>query len=284
MGKTNKSIGTRMRGYEHVTRTHLPHRIPAIIRVDGKAFHSFTKGLRKPFDDFFRNIMQLTMQYMCENVQGCVFGYTQSDEISLLLTDYETIATDAWFDYTIQKMCSVAASMATLAFNKFWAEEFQAQIEHWEREDDGTMDEETEKWVWEYLVNTIQPKLFTAMFDARTFSIPKDEVCNYFIWRQQDATRNSIETVGQTYFSQKDLNGRSQNEIQEMLWQQHSINWNTYPIAYKRGVCCSKVLRETPMENPRNPGKEIVVARRKWVIDREPPIFTQDREYVEKKI
>lgn len=228
--------------------------------------------------------MQLTMQYMCENVQGCVFGYTQSDEISLLLTDYETIATDAWFDYTIQKMCSVAASMATLAFNKFWAEEFQAQIEHWEREDDGTMDEETEKWVWEYLVNTIQPKLFTAMFDARTFSIPKDEVCNYFIWRQQDATRNSIETVGQTYFSQKDLNGRSQNEIQEMLWQQHSINWNTYPIAYKRGVCCSKVLRETPMENPRNPGKEIVVARRKWVIDREPPIFTQDREYVEKKI
>ena len=200
MGKTNKSIGTRMRGYEHVTRTHLPHRIPAIIRVDGKAFHSFTKGLRKPFDDFFRNIMQLTMQYMCENVQGCVFGYTQSDEISLLLTDYETIATDAWFDYTIQKMCSVAASMATLAFNKFWAEEFQAQIEHWEREDDGTMDEETEKWVWEYLVNTIQPKLFTAMFDARTFSIPKDEVCNYFIWRQQDATRNSIETVGQTYF------------------------------------------------------------------------------------
>ena len=284
MGKTNKSIETRMRGYEYVTRTHLPRRIPAIIRVDGKAFHSFTKGLRKPFDDFFRNIMQLTMQYMCENVQGCVFGYTQSDEISLLLTDYETIATDAWFDYTIQKMCSVAASMATLAFNKFWAEEFQAQIEHWDREDDGTMDEEMEKWVWEYLVNTIQPKLFTAMFDARTFSIPKDEVCNYFIWRQQDATRNSIETVGQTYFSQKDLNGRSQNEIQEMLWQQHSINWNTYPIAYKRGVCCSKVLRETPMENPRNPGKEIVVARRKWVIDREPPIFTQDREYVEKKI
>ena len=284
MGKTNKSIGTRMREYEHVTRTYLPRRIPAIIRVDGKAFHSFTKGLRKPFDDFFRNIMQLTMQYMCENVQGCVFGYTQSDEISLLLTDYETIATDAWFDYTIQKMCSVAASMATLAFNKFWAEEFQAQIEHWDREDDGTMDEEMEKWVWEYLVNTIQPKLFTAMFDARVFSIPKDEVCNYFIWRQQDATRNSIETVGQTYFSQKDLNGRSQNEIQEILWQQHSINWNTYPIAYKRGVCCSKVLRETPMENPRNPGKEIVVARRKWVIDREPPIFTQDREYVEKKI
>ena len=284
MGKTNKSIETRMRGYEYVTRTHLPRRIPAIIRVDGKAFHSFTKGLRKPFDDFFRNIMQLTMQYMCENVQGRVFGYTQSDEISLLLTDYETIATDAWFDYTIQKMCSVAASMATLAFNKFWAEEFQAQIEHWDREDDGTMDEEMEKWVWEYLVNTIQPKLFTAMFDARVFSIPKDEVCNYFIWRQQDATRNSIETVGQTYFSQKDLNGRSQNEIQEMLWQQHSINWNTYPIAYKRGVCCSKVLRETPMENPRNPGKEIVVARRKWVIDREPPVFTQDREYVEKKI
>lgn len=276
MGKTNKSIETRMREYEHVTRSHLPRRIPAIIRVDGKAFSSFTKGLEKPFDNFFRNVMQLTMQYMCENIQGCVFGYTQSDEISLLLTDYETIATDAWFDYNIQKMCSVSASMATLAFNRFWVEKFQMRIDD--------LDEEAWSAGTSYMVDIIQPKMFTAMFDARVFSIPKDEVCNYFIWRQQDATRNSIATVGQTYFSQKDLNGRSQNEIQEMLWQQHSINWNTYPIAYKRGVCCSKVLRETPMENPRNPGKEIVVARRKWVIDREPPIFTQDREYVEKKI
>ena len=276
MGKTNKSIETRMREYEHVTRSHLPRRIPAIIRVDGKAFSSFTKGLEKPFDNFFRNVMQLTMQYMCENIQGCVFGYTQSDEISLLLTDYETITSDAWFDYNIQKMCSVSASMATLAFNKFWVEKFQMRIDD--------LDEEAWSAGTSYMVDIIQPKMFTAMFDARVFSIPKDEVCNYFIWRQQDATRNSIATVGQTYFSQKDLNGRSQNEIQEMLWQQHSINWNTYPIAYKRGVCCSKVLRETPMENPRNPGKEIVVARRKWVIDREPPIFTQDREYVEKKI
>lgn len=276
MGKTNKSIETRMREYEHVTRSHLPRRIPAIIRVDGKAFSSFTKGLEKPFDNFFRNVMQLTMQYMCENIQGCVFGYTQSDEISLLLTDYETITTDAWFDYNIQKMCSVSASMATLAFNKFWVEKFQMRIDD--------LDEEAWSAGTSYMVDIIQPKMFTAMFDARVFSIPKDEVCNYFIWRQQDATRNSIATVGQTYFSQKELDGRSQNEIQEMLWQQHGINWNAYPIAYKRGACCSKVLWETPMEDPRNPGKEIVVDRRKWIIDREPPIFTQDREYVENKI
>lgn len=276
MGKTNKSIETRMREYEHVTRSHLPRRIPAIIRVDGKAFSSFTKGLEKPFDNFFRNVMQLTMQYMCENIQGCVFGYTQSDEISLLLTDYETIATDAWFDYNIQKMCSVSASMATLAFNRFWVEKFQMRIDD--------LDEEAWSAGTSYMVDIIQPKMFTAMFDARVFSIPKDEVCNYFIWRQQDATRNSIATVGQTYFSQKELDGRSQNEIQEMLWQQHGINWNAYPIAYRRGTCCSKVLRKASMENPRNPGKEIVVTRRKWVIDRKPPIFTQDREYVENKI
>ena len=276
MGKTNKSIETRMREYEHVTRSYLPRRIPAIIRVDGKAFSSFTKGLEKPFDNFFRNVMQLTMQYMCENIQGCVFGYTQSDEISLLLTDYETIATDAWFDYNIQKMCSVSASMATLAFNKFWVEKFQMRIDD--------LDEEAWSAGTSYMVDIIQPKMFTAMFDARVFSIPKDEVCNYFIWRQQDATRNSIATVGQTYFSQKELDGRSQNEIQEMLWQQHGINWNAYPIAYRRGACCSKVLRKASMENPRNPGKEIVVTRRKWVIDRKPPIFTQDREYVENKI
>ena len=118
MAKKNDSLGNRMKGYEGVSRNFLTRRVPAIIRLDGKAFHTFTKGMEKPFDLVLTQAMQETMKYLCENIQGCVLGYTQSDEITLVLTDYATIQTDAWFGYNIQKMCSVSASMATMAFNR----------------------------------------------------------------------------------------------------------------------------------------------------------------------
>lgn len=114
MAKKNDSLGDRMKGYEGVSRNFLTRRVPAIIRLDGKAFHTFTKGMEKPFDPVLTQAMQETMKYLCENIQGCVLGYTQSDEITLVLTDYATIQTDAWFGYNIQKMCSVSASMATI--------------------------------------------------------------------------------------------------------------------------------------------------------------------------
>lgn len=115
MGKA--SLGNRMKRYEMVSSNSLTRRTPAIIRIDGKAFHSFTKGMNRPFDPVFRNAMAETMKELCQGIQGCVFGYTQSDEISLLLTDYSTLDTDAWFGYEVQKMCSIAASTATLSFN-----------------------------------------------------------------------------------------------------------------------------------------------------------------------
>lgn len=118
MAKKNDSLGDRMKGYEGVSRNFLTRRVPAIIRLDGKAFHTFTKGMEKPFDPVLTQAMQETMKYLCENIQGCVLGYTQSDEITLVLTDYATIQTDAWFGYNVQKMCSVSASMATMAFNR----------------------------------------------------------------------------------------------------------------------------------------------------------------------
>ena len=122
MPNKGDSLGDRMKEYEYVSRTHLPRRIPVIIRLDGKAFHTFTRGLEKPFDHVMVETMQKTMKYLCENIQGCVLGYTQSDEITLVLTDYENIKTDAWFTYNIQKMASISASMATLAFNRFFDE------------------------------------------------------------------------------------------------------------------------------------------------------------------
>ena len=120
--KNNKdSLGDRMKTYEYVTRTYLTRRMPVIIRLDGKAFHTFTRGLKKPFDEIFVKAMQDTMKHLCENVQGCVLGYTQSDEITLVLVDYHDRDTSAWFDNNIQKMASVSASMATMAFNQYFA-------------------------------------------------------------------------------------------------------------------------------------------------------------------
>ena len=120
MSNIKDSLGDRMKGYENISRNYLTRRIPAIIRIDGKAFHTFTRGMKKPFDRILMSTMQDVMKYLCENIQGCVFGYTQSDEITLVLTDYEKITTDAWFGYNIQKMSSIAASMASVAFNKFF--------------------------------------------------------------------------------------------------------------------------------------------------------------------
>ena len=241
------ALGDRMKAYENISRNYLTRRIPAIIRLDGKAFHTFTKGMVKPFDTVLTQAMQQTMKYLCENIQGCVLGYTQSDEITLVLTDYATIKTDAWFGYNIQKMASISASMATLAFN----------------------------------FAVYMGKLNKALFDARVFSIPKEEVCNCLIWRQQDATRNSIEAVGQANFSQKQLHRKKCNEIQEMLWSEKGINWNDFPTESKRGSCCIKQQIKAFMDDPQNPGQEIIVTRKKWVIDREIPIFTQNRAYIE---
>lgn len=274
MANKKNSLGDRMKAYENISRNYLTRHVPVIIRLDGKAFHTFTKGMVKPFDPVLTQAMQQTMKYLCENIQGCALAYTQSDEITLVLTDYATIKTDAWFGYNIQKMTSIAASMATLAFDR----EFIIAHGEWfdKSFDNGT----SEQPGFTMLDNLYTSKQHRAFFDARVFSIPKEEVCNCLIWRQQDATRNSIEAVGQANFSQSQLHKKTCDEIQEMLWAEKGINWNDYPTESKRGSCCVKQESEIPMEDPHNPGKQIVV-RRKWMIDREIPIFTQDRAYIE---
>ena len=278
MSNKKDALGNRMKAYEYITRNYLTRRVPVIIRLDGKAFHTFTRGMKKPFDPVLTQAMQQTMKYLCENIQGCVLGYTQSDEITLVLTDYDTIKTDAWFGYNIQKMASISASMATLAFNR----EFANAYEEWCNRsfDNG----ESDQCGFSQLDSLYASKKDRAMFDARVFSVPKEEVCNCLIWRQQDATRNSIEAVGQAFFSHSELHKKNCDEIQEMLWSQHNINWNDFPVENKRGSCCIKEVKETEMEDPRNPGKMITVSRRKWVVDTEIPIFTQDRSYIEGRL
>ena len=265
------SLGDRMKEfYENRSKLYLPRRVPVIIRLDGKAFHTFTKGFKRPYDEILHNTMNATMKHLCENIQGCKLGYTQSDEITLLLTDYDTITTDAWFGYGMQKVCSVAASMATLAFNRFFRQYYNKAL----TELGAPLDSDP------YL-SKLSEKLDCAMFDARCFSIPKDEVTNCFIWRQQDATRNAIQMLGQCNFSHRELQGKSCNDIQDMLMTQNGINFNDMPVEFKRGVCCYRITREATCINKKTQ-EEMPCIRSEWVLDKDIPIFTQDRDYVDK--
>lgn len=229
----NDELGKRMKEfYEARARTYLPRRTPVAIRIDGKAFHTFTRGFQKPFDEVLGNSMVRTMEYLCKNIQGCVFGYTQSDEITLLLIDYKQLNSEAWFDYQTQKMCSIAASMATMAFNKFFSEEVARFRKN------KFYNEKGENQYEKYL-RAIDKG---AVFDARVFSIPKEEATNLVYWRQLDATRNSIQMVGQAKFSHNELQGKSCNMIQDMLLTQRDINWNDYPTRWKRGVAWKRSI------------------------------------------
>lgn len=259
-------LGDRMKSYyENRSKIFLIRRTPVIIRLDGKAFHTFTKGFNKPFDEVMCSAMQETMKYLCENIQGCVLGYTQSDEITLVLIDYQKLTTDAWFDYNVQKICSVAASMATLAFNKIF---HKAHIE-WLK---SVVPSEAINKVMNSHLRSINDG---AMFDARCFNIPKEEVTNCILWRQQDATRNSIFSAGQAHFSHKQLEGLNSNQIQELLFQEKGINWDDYPTKFKRGSCCIKKYHQTMNQTLKG----------YWFIDNEIPIFKgEDREYIEKLI
>ena len=237
----NDNLGTRMKTfYEQIPKFKLYRRTPVAIRIDGKAFHTFTRGFAKPFDEVLGNAMVRTMNYLCQNIQGCVFGYTQSDEITLILIDYQTFETDAWFDYEIQKICSISASMATMAFNKY----FMDEVENWyfdHIEFPGEFGKAEIKPKDEKLNEVYQHAITKgAMFDARCFNIPKEEVTNLVFWRQLDAARNSVQMVGQANFSHNELQGCSCNVIQDMLHEQRGINWNDFPTRWKRGVAWRK--------------------------------------------
>ena len=264
----NDQLGKRMKEYyEQVPKTRLVRRTPVAIRLDGKAFHTFTRGFQKPFDAILIKTMQETMKKLCESIQGCVIGYTQSDEITLILQDYKELDTAAWFDYEVQKMCSIASSMCTLYFNQI----FRTNVNEYC----------AGKVMDEYQKTLCLARDKGAMFDARVFNIPKEEVTNLIYWRQVDATRNSIQMVGQANFSHKQLQNKSCNQIQDMLMLEKQINWNDFPAYQKRGSCCIRV--QTEEKDPINP--EALVVRSKWIVDLNIPKFVnEDRNYIESRI
>lgn len=229
-----KSLGDRMKGYENAYRHYLPMRMPVMLRIDGKAFHTYTKGLERPWDYELEECMNKTAQALCENIQGAQLAYIQSDEISILLHNYKKLTSEAWFDNNLQKMVSVSASIATATFNQ--------------------------------AASCLLPSKGLAMFDSRVWVLPEVEVCNYMIWRQQDATRNSVSMLAQSLYSHKELQNKKFNELQEMCFQK-GHNWNDVPTDRKRGRC---VVRCQIEDN--------------WYIDKEIPIFSQEREYIERHL
>lgn len=221
------SFGDRMkRQYEDRTRYYLPRRTYTIVRIDGKCFHAYTKGMKRPYDEKFNEAMDKTANYVMTQMDGSKLAYTQSDEISILLTDFENEDTQAWFDGNLQKIVSISASAATAYFSR-------TPIST--------------------IVN-LEPSLKVtkhALFDARVFTITDpNEVANYFVWRTRDAIRNSINMLGQHYFSHARLHGKNTSEVQDMLVKEALINWNDQPARFKTGsLQTAKLLNQFASTN-----------------------------------
>lgn len=204
MDRTN--LGDRMKKYEKVAKTNLMQRTPVIIRLDGKAFHTYTKNCDKPFDQDLHNIRKEVLQYLCENIQGCILGYSQSDEITLVLKDWYTYNSQSWFDNGVQKLCSVSASLATAAWNNL---------------------------IYKY---NLQDKFSGfAVFDARCFNLPINEVVNCLIWRQQDWERNSVQMLARSFYSQKQCHGKSCKDLITKIEEDQGVVWGSLPTWQKRG-------------------------------------------------
>ena len=270
-------LAERMKGYEKRNRYYLQRRMPVILRLDMRAGHSFTKGFERPFDEVFIKSMQETAQYLCENIQNCKLSYQQSDEITLLLVDYDKLNTDCFFDYRVDKLCSIAASMATMAFNKFFRDNVGDYL--YENYDD--------QYLADYIKILQNAVDKGAMFDARCFNIPKEEVTNLVYWRQLDASRNSIQMVGQACFSHKELQNKSCNDIQDMLMTQKGINWNDLPTYQKRGSCCvrNKIVIESDGVMVTAQLRDTSKSENEWIIDTDIPIFKgEGREYIDRLV
>lgn len=222
------SLGDRMKSYEDIPRIYLTPRMPLILRIDGKAFHTYTKGFNKPIDTLITTAMTEAGKALVNEIQSAKVVYIQSDEISILINDYEMFDTQAWFDKNLQKMVSVSASIATAYFNKY---------------------------MWSNGVEKV------GTFDSRAFVIPREETCNYFIWRQQDAERNSVSSLAQSQFSHKSLHGKNVETMKQMLLSEKNIDWNSIPTSQKRGWC---VLKDN--------------------VDLEIPRFQENREYIDQYI
>ena len=243
--KMNDALGDRMKGYENVSKNFLMRRTPVIIRVDGKAFHTYTrryeeKNAADPFSNTLHAIMMDTARSLVSQIQNAVIAYRQSDEITILLKDWTNLNTDQWFGGNVQKMTSISAAMTSTYFNFHVGNVLAEHLD-------------------------LKPAVVSQipLFDSRVFNLPKEEVVNMFVWRQQDASRNSVNMFARHFFSHKELHGKSTSQVMDMLMLEKGKNWNDLETWKKRGSC-------------------VIVTDEGYKVDNEIPIFTQDRSYIER--
>lgn len=242
------SLGDRMKCYEARQQLELQRRCYTMIRIDGRAFHTYTRGFKRPFDDAFRHDMQQTALHLCKEIQGAVMALVQSDEIQIVLTDFAEKNTDAWFDGNVQKITSISASMATAKFNRLRME----RVINFADDD---------------AVGTALIAMKMAEFDSRcwTLSDPWD-VYNVFLWRQQDASRNAIQMVARALASHKECDKLNMSKLQDLI-HERGQNFNDYPTDCKRGAFIHKGGPDD-----------------KFIVDKEAPILTQDRDWFFSKL
>ena len=246
------SLGDRMKTYESVSDTRLSRLTPVILRLDGRAFHTLTKPLVKPFDRLFMDAMDMTLEKLCKEIPGCHMGYVQSDEISLLLLE-KTLQSDAWFENRIQKIVSISASIASTAFRASLAQLL------------GLMENrDADIRSYDLLLNE-------AVFDCRAFSVPERDVCNYFIWRQKDCYRNAVLTMAQHHIGKKAIYGMTVAKLTETL---HSMGFTESNIPSSKGRVCIRDLSILDL-----PG-----SRDKWTLIKDAPDFKENREFVELRL
>jgi tRNA(His) guanylyltransferase len=261
------ALGDRMKRFETVTKIALPRRTYTLMRIDGRAFHTFTRGLTRPYDLSLINAMDATAVALCEQIAGAQFAYVQSDEISIVAVDFLGLDTQPWFEGYVQKWASVGASIATAAFNYEIARQYFARL----------YDTDNVSLLAHQPLSAKKP---LAVFDARVFTIPDFvEVENYFVWRQKDAIRNSVSMLAQHYASHKQLHGKNQSAQHEVI---HAAgdNWANHPNGFKNGRVIRKSgVQEWGKELGQQPSPENFKVGN-WFVDDNTPVFTQNREYL----
>lgn len=254
------SLGDRMKKYEEAARINLPGRLPVIVRVDGKAFHTYTKGLTRPVDHALVDVMNDTAIGLCKAIQGAQMAYVQSDEISILVHNYKTLESSTWFDNQVQKMASISAGYASSIFTslsfRIWDKKLANSSGSTAGEGSGVLSD----------VSNIRP----AIFDSRVFVVPENDVCNYFLWRQKDAVRNSVQTLARFLYSHKECDKKNCEQLKEMC-SAKGRPWDSEPTSFRRGRCIQKQTFFLP---------DGVSQRSRWTVDNEIPSFSEDRSYI----
>lgn len=203
-------LADRMKNYEDKYRTYIPVEDSVIIRIDGSNFSNLTRNLKKPYDDNFINLMNDTARYIISEVSGFRFATVQSDEINICLQLYN-VKQEPYYGNNVNKINSLLSAYASSYFSVHSSKAFGD-------------------------TKVIQ-------FDARCFGLPKEEVVNYFIYRQQDTIRNSIQMAARTHFSHKQVNCKNSNEMKEML-KNSGNDFDNLPNYFRMGRSIYKIQVE----------------------------------------